>query len=121
VWCGAAPDSSFLAPCCVLIVTAVAWGVASLGALELTTRRHEVVDLNAVLCIVVVSGALMGMAHAVPDVVALLLAGILAAHAALIATAIVVDAFGRDLPASATTTPFPRARARLARADFPAK
>lgn len=91
MWCGAPPETVLLAPCCTLVVAALLWAASALGALVCDAGPEGVRDYDAVLCIVCIASMLMLIGHALPDSVALLIAGILAVATGLIAISVAFE------------------------------
>ena len=91
MWCGAPPDVGWLSPCCILVVAALFWAASALGALACEAGPDGVTDYDGVLCIVCIASMLMLMGHALPDSVALLIAGIMAIATGLIAVSVAFE------------------------------
>jgi hypothetical protein len=92
VWCGAPPDSTLLATCCLFGCAIVAWAVAALGALIFSAQQHrQVVDTESALAIGFIACVLVVVVHLAPDAIAAAMAAVMALHAALIAAIIVID------------------------------
>jgi len=92
VWCGAPPDSSFLAPCCLFGYAIVAWAVTALGALIASAQqRGQVVEIESALAIGFIACVQVVVVHLAPDAIAAAMAAVMAGHAALIAAIVVVD------------------------------
>jgi hypothetical protein len=93
VWCGAPPDAALLAPCCILMAAALLWASTALSALVWRSGPSEP-DADEALQIFVLAAMLIAIAHSVPDVMALVLTVMMAAHAVLIALMTLLDAYG---------------------------
>lgn len=91
MWCGAPPETALLAPCCTLVVAALFWAIAALGALACEAGSEGGTDYDAVVCIVSIASMLMVMGHALPDSVSLLIAGVMAIATGLIAVTIAFE------------------------------
>ncbi len=92
MWCGAPPDSSVIAPCCLFAAAIVAWAIAALGALLFAAeRRNDTVATEDALVIGFIACVLVVGLHVAPDEVAMALASALALHALLIAARAIVD------------------------------